>query len=106
MLTENIDPIIYNGVSTIGQKYLIPKMIGTVNWSWTYDEHQLHTKRLNNLLSFTSPPVNILSETALAEPMNYDEGTWVVTKLKYYILTFYFGKYKNTIVHPENFFQN
>ena len=38
MLTDNIDTIIPNGVATIGVKYLIPKGIGTVIWSWTDDK--------------------------------------------------------------------
>ena len=36
MFTDKIDPIIYNGVSTIGGKYLITKKIFTVIWYWTY----------------------------------------------------------------------
>ena len=38
MFTHNIDPIISNIVATIGGKYLIPKVTGTVIWSWTNDE--------------------------------------------------------------------
>ena len=43
MFTDRIDPIISNGVATIEGKYLIPKGIGTVIWSWTDDDGQLHT---------------------------------------------------------------
>ena len=50
MLTDNIEPIIYNGVATIGGNYLIPKGIGKVICSCNYDEEQLNTKKLNNLL--------------------------------------------------------
>ena len=35
MFNDKIEPIISNGVATIGGKYLIPKGIGTVSWSWT-----------------------------------------------------------------------
>ena len=38
MFTDKIELIISNGVSTIVGKYLIPKCIGTVNWSWTDDD--------------------------------------------------------------------
>ena len=74
-------------METIGGKYLIPKWIGTVSWSWTDDEEQLHTEKFNNVLYFTDSLVKILSETAMAESMKYDEGTWVLTKMKYYIFT-------------------
>ena len=35
MLTYKIESITYNGVSTIGGKYIIPKEIGTVRSFWT-----------------------------------------------------------------------
>ena len=35
MFTDNIDPIISNGVSNIGGKDLIPKVIVVVSWSCT-----------------------------------------------------------------------
>ena len=50
MFTDNIDPIITNGVATIGVKYIIQKGIGTVIWSYTDDEEQPHTNKLNNVL--------------------------------------------------------
>ena len=34
--------------------------------------------------------------------MKYDKGTWVPTKIKYSIFTWYFGKYKKTIDHSKN----
>ena len=37
MFTDKIEPIIYNGVETIGGDNIIPKGIVTVNWSWTDD---------------------------------------------------------------------
>ena len=37
MFTYKIEPIISNGVSTIGGKYIIPKGIGKVIWYWTDD---------------------------------------------------------------------
>ena len=33
------------------------------------------------------------------------EGTWVLSKRKYYIFTWYFGRYKKTIVQSENCLQ-
>ena len=33
--------------------------------------------------------------------MKDDEGKWVLTKIKYSIFTWDFGKYKNTIAHSE-----
>ena len=53
MFTDKIDPKIYNGVATMGGKYIIPKGIGTVKWSWTDGEGQLNTHRLNNVPYFT-----------------------------------------------------
>ena len=50
MFTDYIEPIISNGVSIIGRKYIIPKGIGTVRWYWTDGDVQLHTNKLNNLL--------------------------------------------------------
>ena len=41
MFTDKIEPIIYNGVESIGGNDIIPKVIGTVIWSWTDDEGQL-----------------------------------------------------------------
>ena len=66
-------------MANIGVKYIIRKGIGTVIWSWTNDEGQLHTKKLNNVLYFLYSPVNILSATSLAESMKDDDGTWLGT---------------------------
>ena len=52
MLTDNILPVIYNGVENICEKYCIPKGIVIVIWSWTDDEGQPQTKKLNNVLYF------------------------------------------------------
>ena len=81
ILTDKIGSIISNGVGIIGGKDFIQKLIGTVSWSCNYDEGKLHKNRLNNVPYFPYSPVNILSETELAEPMKNDEGTWVLIKL-------------------------
>ena len=94
MSTENIEPIIYNGVATMGGKYLVPKEIGTVIWSLTDYEEQLHTKKLNDIIYFTVSSVNILSATVFSESTKYYEVTWVATKGEYSIFTWYFGLYK------------
>ena len=94
MFTDKIGTIVYNEVKTIGGKDFIPKGIGTVIWSWIDDERKLHTNKLNNLLYLTDSPVNILSAIALAEYMKDDEGTWLLTKRKYSIITLDFGKLK------------
>ena len=65
MFSDKIDTVIYNGVANIGPKYLIPKVIGAVSWSYKYDEIQLHTNKLNHILHIPESPVNILSTTAL-----------------------------------------
>ena len=52
MFTDKIEPIIYDGVANIGGKDIIPKGIGTFNWSWTDNEGKLHTNKLNNVLLF------------------------------------------------------
>ena len=52
MLTEKIEPVISNGVTTIGGKDIIPKGIGKVRWYWTDDEGQLYTNKLNNVIYF------------------------------------------------------
>ena len=100
MFTEKIELIISNGVATMGEKYLIPKGNVTVRCFWNDDEGQLHTNKFNNLIYFSDSSVNIISETALAESMKYDDGTWVLTKRKYYVYTWGFGEYKKTISHP------
>ena len=35
--------------------------------------------------------------------MKYYEGAWLLTKRKYSIFTWYFGKYRKTKSHSENF---
>ena len=75
MFTDNIDPIIYNGVETIGRTYLGPKGIVTVSWSWTDDEGKLYTNKFNNALYFPDSSFNIPSETALAESIKDDDVT-------------------------------
>ena len=67
MLYDNIDPIIDNGVATIGLKDLIPKWIGTVSWSCNDDERQMHKNKFNNILCILDSPVNILSDTTLTD---------------------------------------
>ena len=79
-------------MAKIDIKYLIPKDISTVFWSWTDDEGQLHTNKLNIVIYFPYLPVNILSSTGMAEFMNYDHVTSVIIKGKYSIFTWYFGK--------------
>ena len=61
MFTDKIYPIISNGVTTIYGKYLIPKGNVTVSCTWTDDEVQLYTNKLNNLLYFPDSSVNIIS---------------------------------------------
>ena len=87
MFTDKIEPIIPNGLATIGEKDLIQNGIGTVRWSWTDDEGQLHLNNNNNLLYFPYSSFNKMSTTALDEFMKYDDGTWVITKRKYSIFT-------------------
>ena len=99
MFNRKIESIISNGVAPIVGKYIIQKVIGTVIWYWTDDWGKLNTKKLNNLLYFTYSPVNVLSATELYEYIKDDEGTWVLTKGKFSIFTWGFGKYKNTISH-------
>ena len=53
MFTDKIDPIISNGVATIGEKDIIQKGIDTVIWSWNDDEGQRHKQKLKNVLYFT-----------------------------------------------------
>ena len=50
MFTDNIEPMIYNGVANIGGKYLIPKGIRTVIWYLTDYEDRLHKNKFNNLI--------------------------------------------------------
>ena len=51
MFSDKIDPIIYNGVVTIGIKDLITKHIIAVSWSFDDDdERQLHTNKFTNIL--------------------------------------------------------
>ena len=106
MFTDNIEPIISNGVSTIGKKYLILKYIGTVIWYWSDDKGQLHTNKLNNLLYFQDSLVKILNATEFSESVKDDEGTYVPTKRKYSIFTWYFGKYKRQYLTPNVVFYN
>ena len=94
MFTDKIDLIISNGVVTIGGNYPIPKDIGTVSWSWTDYEGQLHTNKPKNIFYFTDSPVNILSAAALAESMKYDEETWVITKINILFLSGILGSTK------------
>ena len=102
MSTDNIEPIISNGVATIGGMYHIPKVIVIVIWSWDYYEGKLHTNRFNNITYFPDPPVNIIRATAMSEFIKDNEVTWVLTKIKCSIFTWYFWKYKKTIDHSEN----
>ena len=67
MFTGKSYPVIYNVVTTIGGKYLIPKQIVTVSWYWTDDEGRIHTNNSNNVLYFPDSPLNILMATTLSE---------------------------------------
>ena len=50
IFADKIDPIIYNGLGTIGRKYPITKGFETVIWYWTGDEGQIHTNKLKNVI--------------------------------------------------------
>ena len=52
----------------------------------------MHTNKLNEILYFPYSPVIILSSTAMDEYMKDVEVTRVLTKSKYPIFTWYFGK--------------
>ena len=69
MFIGKIEPIIKNGVVKIGGKYLHQKGIGTVFGYLTGDEGQFHSKNLKNVLYFPDSPVNIITETELADSM-------------------------------------
>ena len=73
-------------MATIGGNDLITKEIDTVIWCWTDDEGKMH------IIYFIELIANIISPTALDESMNYDEGTWVLPKIKYYIFIWDFGR--------------
>ena len=60
-------------MANIGGKDLIQEGISTFSWSWTDDEGQLQTKKLNNVLYFQDSPVNILIATALDKSIKDDE---------------------------------
>ena len=86
-ITDKIGQIVSNVVATIDGKDIIPKGIGTVIWSWTDYEGQLHTNKLNNVIYFPYSTVNILMTNALAVFTNYYEVIWVLTKGKYHSIT-------------------
>ena len=67
MFYDKIEPIIDNGVATIGLNDLIPKWISSVSWSCNDDEGQMHTNKFDNILYILDSPVNILSATALTD---------------------------------------
>ena len=50
MFYDKIEPIINNGVATIGLKDPISKWIGAVSWYCNYDKGKMHTNKLNNIL--------------------------------------------------------
>ena len=87
MFTDKIEPIISNGVETIGGKGIIHKGIATVSWSCNNDEGKLCRNKWNNLIYFPDSPLKKISATALAEFTKDDERTWLLTKIKYYIFT-------------------
>ena len=97
MLTYKIDPITSNGVVAIGGKDFSPKGIETSICSWNDDEGQLHPKKMNNVLYFTDLPGNIMSAKELAESMKDNDIIWLLTKTKYSILNWDFGKFKKKI---------
>ena len=49
MFTGKIEPIVYNGVATIGGKDIIQKGVGIFSWSYTGDDGQMHTNKFNNI---------------------------------------------------------
>ena len=82
MFTDKVEPIISNGVETIGVKYIISKGIGTVIWFWNDDYIKLNTNKLNNILYLLDSPVNTLSATVLDGSIKDYEVTRVTTKSK------------------------
>ena len=94
IFAENIEPIIYNGVATIGGKYIISKRLAQLPGTWDDDEGQLNTYKLNNIIYFPDSPFNKLSSTTMAEYTKGDEGTWVLIEIEYSIFTWDFGEYK------------
>ena len=79
-------------MANICRKDLIPIGVGTVSWSCTDYEGQMHTKKLNIVLYFPDSPDNILIATALTESMKDYEGKWVLIERKGSIFTWNLGK--------------
>ena len=104
MFTDKLEHIISNGVGNIGGKHFITKEVEIFIWSFIDDEGQLSTNKFYNVIYFTEYSVKILSKIELTESMKDDEVTWVLTKSKYYICAWGFGKYKEIISHSENCF--
>ncbi len=86
-------------VATITGQVNMPQGVGTVSWSWTDDNGDLHTHLVEHVYCFPASPINILGVTAFACQLANEESTGVDTKWK--TSTFYWkGGYKRTIQHP------
>ena len=79
MFVGKLHDVDISGVSKIGGTDFKPTIIGTVKWSWKYDEGKSHTHRLECALYFTKSPVNIISSTTWADHYDDDIGTYIKT---------------------------
>ena len=105
MFVVKIDPIVTNGVYKIGGKDIHPKGVDAVFCYWTDGEGQLHQK--NKMYStFLNFQLIVFIATAMTYSMQDGEVTWILTKSRYSVSTWYFGNYTKKFVHSEKFSKN
>ena len=90
------------GVSAVNGKSNKPAGIGDVALSWTDDDGKVYNIVLKNVLHFPNSPVKILSVVGLAEQLDDDVDTWILSRRHESLFTWDRAKHSKTIQHGSS----
>ena len=93
---------ISTAVSAVNGSSNKPAGCGDVPVSWTDDNGKEYKVILKNVLHFPDSPVKIMSVVSLAEQLKDELDTWIMSRQKFSILTWAFGKFTKTIDHGKS----
>ena len=79
--------------------------MGTVFCFLMDDKGQLHAKKKKMYSTFLNFQLIVFIATVMTYSMQDGEVTWILTKSRYSVSTWYFGNYTKKFVHSEKLLQ-
>ena len=89
------------GILTTGGANKFPHSIGDIKVSWINSTDTVLHYILKDTVYFPNSPVNIISITVFADQLEDDEGSSIMTKRRYYVFTWDFGRHSIDLSYPN-----